>query len=252
MDPSPRPDLSVILPTFREADSLPRLVPRVAEEAEAAGFCCELIVVDDASPDGTAQVARELAASWPVVVLERRGERGLATAVIAGIERARGEICLVMDADGSHPPEIVPRLAGAVAEGRAEVAVGSRLRPGGGFDGWPLWGRIKSRFAAFFARGLTSMSDPTTGLMAARRELLSRLELDPVGWKIVLEVVVKAAPAPFVEIPIVFGPRLAGRSKQNLTVFLQYLRHCSRLYFYRLRYRRPRSLARAAGGEEGR
>ena len=235
MDDSTRPDVSLVLPTFCEAGSLPALVPEAVGQLRGAGFRCEVIVVDDASPDGTAEVARDLAADWPIDLIERRDERGLATAVLTGFARARGDICLVMDADGSHPPVTLPELAEVVRSGRADVAVGSRLADGGGFRDWPLWGRIKSRFAAFFARGLTGMSDPTTGLMAVRRELLDTLDLDPVGWKIVLEVVVKAAPRTFVEVPIVFGPRIAGRSKQSPGVFVQYLRHCLRLYSHRLK-----------------
>ncbi|MEM1180814.1 MAG: polyprenol monophosphomannose synthase [Acidobacteriota bacterium] len=253
MDESPdaglSPQLSLILPTYCEAESLPHLVPEALRYLRDSGFTAEVIVVDDASPDGTAAVARELAALWPLEVIERRDERGLATAVLAGFARARGETVIVMDADGSHPPEALPRLAAAIRDG-AEIAVGSRLADGGGFRDWPLWGRFKSRFAAYFARGLTPMSDPTTGLMAARRQLVESLDLDPVGWKIVLEVAVKAAPRTVVEVPIVFGPRLGGESKQSFGVFLQYLRHCLRLYVYRWRSK-PTSADRQAPEELG-
>ncbi|MEM1205022.1 MAG: polyprenol monophosphomannose synthase [Acidobacteriota bacterium] len=233
--PNPEPLVCVILPTLNEASNLPFLVPGIVEVLTTAGFGVQVIVVDDASPDGTAEVARGLAADLPVEVIERRGGRGLATAVLAGFERAKGEICLVMDADGSHPLEALPPLAEAIRSGGVDIAVGSRLAKGGGFDAWPLWGRMKSRFAATLARGLTPMTDPTTGLMAVRRDLLRELDLDPVGWKIVLEVVVKAAPRPFAEVPIVFGPRLEGKSKQTLRVFWQYGMHCLRLYRYRWR-----------------
>ena len=208
------------------------LIPEVVDTLSTAGLTCEVWVVDDASPDGTAQVARDLGREYPVEVIERRDERGLATAVLAGFAASRGNYCLVMDADGSHPVSALPQLAQAVASGRADIAVGSRLASGGGFQDWPLWGRFKSRLAAFFASTLTTMSDPTTGLMAVRRDLLPRLDLDPVGWKIVLEVVVKATPRPFVEVPIIFGPRKRGRSKQTLYVFLQFLRHCYRLRLF--------------------
>ncbi|MEM9557400.1 MAG: polyprenol monophosphomannose synthase [Acidobacteriota bacterium] len=224
-----------MLPTYCEAASLPLLVPRLVTTLEHAGLASEVIVVDDASPDGTAAAAHDLATRHRLHVVERHGERSLARAVLEGFSRARGEVCVVMDADGSHPVDAVPALVEAVRSGRAEIAVGSRLAPGGGFRGWPLWGRLKSRFAALFARGLAPLSDPTTGMMAVRRALLDELELDPVGWKIVLEVVVKAAPRPVVEVPIVFGPRLAGRSKQSLGVFGQYLRHCWRLWTERSR-----------------
>lgn len=212
---------------------MPRLIPRLFARLGDLGTRTEVIVVDDASPDGTAQRARELSETYPIRVIERHDVRGLASAVLAGFAHAQGAVCVVMDADGSHPVEAVPPLVDGVLSGRADIAVGSRLATGGGFGGAQLWEKAKSRFAAFFARGLTSLSDPTSGFMAVRRELVDELELDPIGWKIVLEVVVKAAPRPFVEVPIVFGPRVAGTSKQSPRVFWQYLRHLHRLRMWR-------------------
>ena len=232
------PSLSIVVPTFLEAESLPRLVPALVQELETEGHRAEILVVDDDSPYGTADVARELARSYPVRVIERRGRRGLATAVIEGFEAARGEVLVVIDADGSHPVSAVPRLVDAVSRGEHAIAVGSRHVAGGGFREWPLFSRLKSRFAAVFARGLTDLRDPTSGFMAIRRDLYETLELDPIGWKIVLEIVVRAEPAPWVEIPIVFEKRTLGVSKQTPRILWQYWRHCARLYGFR--WRNPR------------
>ena len=234
------PSLSIVVPTFLEAESLPRLVPALIEALEPEGHRPEIIVVDDGSTDGTPDVARRLARSDPVRLIERRGRRGLATAVIEGFDAARADVLVVLDADGSHPVSAVPKLVEAVRGGEAAIAVGSRHVAGGGFREWPLFCRLKSRFAAFFARGLTDLRDPTSGLMALRRDLYETLELDPIGWKIVLEVVVRAAPAPWVEIPIVFETRTHGVSKQTPWILMQYLRHCARLYRYRRRLAKPR------------
>jgi dolichol-phosphate mannosyltransferase len=228
-----RLDVSVVLPTYNESASLPVLVPRIVEALEHAGLRGEIIVVDDASPDRTADVASRLAETLPVRVLERKDERGLATAVIAGFGLSSAEVCVVMDADGSHPIAALPEMVRLILADKAEIVVGSRHVPGGGSTDWPLFSQLKSRFAAALALGLSGMSDPTTGYMAVRRTLVQRLSLDPVGWKIVLETVVKAHPARLAEVPIVFADRELGESKQSLRVLEQYLEHLYKLYKFR-------------------
>jgi dolichol-phosphate mannosyltransferase len=226
-------DVSIVLPTYNEAASLPLLVPKIAEALSAADLRVELIVVDDASPDGTSEVARGLATDLPIRVIERKTERGLATAVLTGFKNARGTVCVVMDADGSHPVAALAGMVQMILSDRAEIVVGSRHVEGGGSEDWPLFSQLKSRFAATLAVGLTAMTDPTTGLMAVRRSLLDRLELDPVGWKIVLEIVVKSHPARLAEVPIVFTDRVHGESKQSLGVLGDYLHHLYKLYQFR-------------------
>lgn len=228
-----RLDVSVVLPTYNESGSLPRVIPRIVAALREAGLVGEVIVVDDDSPDGTAEVARRLGAELPVRTIHRTTERGLATAVLTGFAASTAEVCVVMDADGSHPVEALPEMVRAVREGRADITVGSRHVPGGGSRDWPLVSRVKSRLAALPTRALTHLTDPTSGFMAVRRSLVSGLVLDPVGWKIVLEVVVKAHPAHVVEVPIVFADREAGESKQSLRVAIEYARHLAKLYEHR-------------------
>jgi dolichol-phosphate mannosyltransferase len=209
------------------------IIPRIAEVLQAAGIDGEVIVVDDNSPDGTAEIARGLAEQYPVRVHKRVTERGLATAVLAGFELSSAQVCVVMDADGSHPVDALPGMIRMILEDKADIVVGSRHVPGGGSKDWPLWSQFKSKLAATLSLGVTSMTDPTTGFLAARRDLLERLDLDPVGWKIVLEIVVKAAPVRVAEVPIIFIDRELGQSKQSLGVFGEYLAHLSKLYAYR-------------------
>jgi dolichol-phosphate mannosyltransferase len=225
--------VSVVLPTYNEAESLPVIVPRIAQALRDAGLPGEIIIVDDNSPDGTAEVAQQLAAEWPVRVKKRVDERGLATAVLTGFAMSQAEVCVVMDADGSHPVEALPRMIRIILEDKADLVVGSRHVPGGGSKDWPLFSQFKSKLAAALSLGVTTMTDPTTGFMAARRTLLAQLDLDPVGWKIVLEIVVKAAPVRIAEVPIVFVDRELGVSKQSIGVFAQYLSHLSKLYSFR-------------------
>ena len=227
------PAVSVVLPTFNEADSLPVIVPRIAHTLTQAGIEGEIIVVDDDSPDGTADVGAQLAAEHPVRVIKRTEDRGLAKAVIAGFEASDAEVVVVMDADGSHPVDALPGMVELIIEDKSDIVVGSRHVPGGGSSNWPLFSQLKSKFAASLTIPLTSMTDPTTGFMAVRRSMLAGLPLDPVGWKIVLEVVVKAHPARVAEVPIVFEDRELGESKQSLGVFLEYLSHLSKLYAFR-------------------
>jgi glycosyltransferase involved in cell wall biosynthesis len=226
-------EVSVVLPTFNESESLPVIVPRIAQTLKDAGIAGEVIIVDDNSPDGTAEVAQQLAEQYPVRVHKRVTERGLATAVLAGFGLSTAKVCVVMDADGSHPVDALPSMIKMILEDKADIVVGSRHVPGGGSKDWPLFSQFKSKLAATLALGVTSMTDPTTGFLAARRNLLERLTLDPVGWKIVLEIVVKAAPVRVAEVPIIFVDRELGVSKQSLGVFGEYLAHLAKLYTYR-------------------
>jgi dolichol-phosphate mannosyltransferase len=226
-------ELSVVLPTYNEASSLPALIPQICAVLDKAGLKGEVIVVDDNSPDGTAEVAAELAQTYPVRYLKRTSERGLSTAVLAGFQMSEAPVCVVMDADGSHPVSALPQMVRTIIEDKADIVVGSRHVAGGGIRNWPLFSQFKSWLAATIARGLSNLSDPTSGFMAVRRSILSGLTLDPVGWKIVLEIAVKAAPARIAEVPIIFSDRERGTSKQSLRVTLQYLKHCYRLYTYR-------------------
>lgn len=216
---------TIVVPTYNEAENLPVLVPRV----HAAVPDAEILVVDDASADGTADVARSLARSHPVRVVERRGERGLATAVLRGFAEARTDLTAVMDADLSHPPEILPALLRALENG-ADVAVGSRYVPGGEIDAWPAFRRFASWSGTLLARPLTKVRDPMSGFFCLRRALLEGVELRPRGFKILLEILARTRPSSVVEIPIRFGDRAAGSSKFDGRERREFLRQVAGLY----------------------
>jgi dolichol-phosphate mannosyltransferase len=225
MSPAPVPRATVIVPTYNEAESLPELLRRILAALPDA----EVLVVDDASPDGTAAAARALAGRHPVRVVERRGERGLATAVLRGIAEARSDLCVVMDADLSHPPERIPDLVRAVEQG-ADVAVGSRYVPGGRIDRWPLTRRLASAVGTIFARALTPCRDPLAGFFCLRRSLLDGVRLRPRGFKILLEILARAGPRQIVEVPIRFEDRGIGRSKFTAREQREYRRQLWQLY----------------------
>jgi dolichol-phosphate mannosyltransferase len=233
--PAP-PLVSVIVPAYKEAENLPVLIPRVHAALEQAGMSAEIIVVDDNSPDDTPQVMARLAEEHPVRLIVRTTERGLSSAVLCGMQEARGDILVCMDADLSHPPEKVPELVAALLEQQGDFVIGSRYVPGGQTDDdWGLFRRLNSRVATLLARPLTTAHDPMAGFFALRREMFQAAEpLDPIGYKIGLELMVKCRCRRVREIPIHFHDRLHGESKLSLKEQVNYLRHLGRLYRHRL------------------
>jgi dolichol-phosphate mannosyltransferase len=228
-DPDHRPPaISVIVPTYNERATLPILVQRVREAANGE---LEVVVVDDASPDGTADVAEQLARSGaPVRIVRRPRKQGLATAVLAGAAASRGETLVVMDADLSHPPEAVPALVAAVRAG-ADIAIGSRYVPGGEVRNWSWPRRLISRVAVWLARTVLRepARDPVSGFFAARRRWLANGSVQGLGFKILLEVLAHARGARVVEVPYAFTNRPGGASKLGVGEIWNYLRLVWRL-----------------------
>lgn len=212
--------LSIVVPTFNEAGSLPKLAERL--HAALADRAWELVVVDDGSPDGTADVAEALAPRIPVRVVRRAGKAGLASAVVAGFAAARGDVLLVMDADLSHPPEVVPALADAIANG-ADLAVGSRYVKGGGVMDWPLQRRVVSRVACLMGSALVPVRDATSGFFALRRAVVDGVKLNPIGFKIGFEVIARGRYTKVVEVPYTFRDRELGASKFGRREIIQYV-----------------------------
>jgi dolichol-phosphate mannosyltransferase len=224
--------VSVILPTYNESENVPRIVPAIAAVLSENGIAGEIVVVDDASPDGTAEMAGGLSVPCPIRVIRRTGPKGLSRSILEGFHAARGEICVVLDADMSHPVARIPDMVRPVLEGRCDATVGSRYVPEGGVRNWSGLRRLSSRFAGLLARGVTSLEDPTSGFMAVRKSRLEGVRFDPLGWKTVLEVVVKAR-LKVLEVPIVFSDRAFGKSKFTFRAQWDYLRHLRRLYAFR-------------------
>jgi dolichol-phosphate mannosyltransferase len=200
-----------------------------------AGEDHELIVVDDSSPDRTADLAEALANEIPVRVLRRPGRQGLATAVVDGWNIAKGDLLGVMDADLQHPPEVLTRLASALRSQSVDVAIATRSGPGGGSAGdWRRTRRLTSWTARHLAasvlpRTLADLSDPMSGMFLVRARALQGARLEPTGYKILLEVLGKAHYRGLVEVPFVFQARSLGSSKLGMRESLQYLAHLGRL-----------------------
>jgi dolichol-phosphate mannosyltransferase len=227
------PLLSVIVPTYNEQENIPKLIERLSSILRNGSIPFEIIVMDDDSPDGTASVVEGMRREYPESrCILRKKDRGLSPSVIEGFSVAKGGVILVMDADLSHPPEIVPKMYHAIASGEAEVAVGSRHTKGGGIEEWPLKRRILSWGAALMARPLTKVSDPMSGFFALKPSVVKDAPLKAKGYKILLEVLVKGTYSKVVEVPITFKDRAAGESKLGSKVMINYIQHLIQLYLH--------------------
>lgn len=231
----------VILPTYNECDNLAPM----AQAILAAEPRCQVLIVDDNSPDGTGDIADALSRESPRVrVLHRPGKAGLGAAYLAGFDHALAHgydyIC-EMDADFSHDPADLPRLLAPVRAGRADLALGSRWVAGGGTRGWPLHRRALSRGGSWYARTVLGapVRDLTGGFKCFHRRVLERLDLDAVrtsGYGFQIEVTYRALRANFrvLEVPIVFTERARGRSKMSGRIVTEAM-----LMVWRLRRARP-------------
>lgn len=223
----------MIVPTYNEKDNLEELSSRIFDACGNAGVEAELVIVDDNSPDGTGAHAEELGKTRRIKVVHRAGKLGLSSAVLEGFKAASGSILLVMDADLSHPAEKIPEMVSRIESGEADVVVGSRYVKGGSVEDWPFTRKIISKGATMLARWLTKVKDPMSGFFALRRSVIDGVELNPVGYKIGLEILVKGKYSKAVEVPIHFANRKAGTSKLGGTEVLKYLDHVTMLYEHR-------------------
>lgn len=232
---SPPLELSVVVPTFREAANIPILAERVFGALAAANIQGELILVDDDSRDGTDRAVAELEKRFPVKLITRVGERGLSSAVLRGFTEARGRVLLVMDADLQHPPDRVVEVSRPIREGTADFALGSRYVAGAEMVNWRFYRKLNSLVATWLALPLTGVRDPMSGFFSLRRETWQAAadRMNPIGYKIALELLVKCRCRNVVEVPITFGDRVHGESKLNARQQLQYLQHLARLYRFR-------------------
>ncbi len=225
--------ISVIVPTYKECENLPELIRRIQKIKERNNLNLELIIVDDNSRDGSEEYIQSLALPWCRIIV-RRDERGLSSAVLKGFEEAKGDILIVMDADLSHPPEKIPEFIEQIQQG-ADMVVGSRYVPGGKTDEeWGIFRWLNSQIATLLARPLTSIKDPMSGFFALPREIYKQsAPLNPTGYKIALELLVKCPIKKTTEIPIFFSQRARGKSKLSIKEQIKYLVHLRRLYFFK-------------------
>jgi dolichol-phosphate mannosyltransferase len=223
---------SIVIPTYNEAAGIGKLLHALNAVFTQNGLDGEIIVVDDNSPDGTGGVVEQLARELPVRCLHRSGKLGLSSAVIEGWKIARPQSVALgaMDADFSHDVNALPKMVGALQSQEYGLAVGSRYVAGGGIANWPTRRIITSKVACWLARPLTNVRDVTSGYFLVRRDALDGVDLDPIGFKIGLEVIAKAHYGRAIEVPYVFTDRVAGQSKLNEREIFNYIKQLTRLY----------------------
>jgi len=220
------PHLTVIIPSYKEAANIPVLLELI--HTSLAGYPYDTLVIDDNSPDGTAEAVQHLAVKYPVSVVVRTDKRGLASAVVDGFRLAKGDLIAVMDADLQHPPSVLPRLVDAAASG-ADLAVASRYVPGGSVGNWTAIRRFISKGAVWLSHLLLpetrGIKDPMSGYFLLKREVIGGVSLSPVGYKILLEVICLGRSEKTAEVPYTFENRRAGATKLSMITQVDYLRH---------------------------
>lgn len=225
--------ISIVVPTYKEAKNLPHLIERLLKiRASFSGF--EILIVDDNSDDGSEEYISGLQSS-EIRIHVRKSNRGLSPSVIDGIRMAQFDQVCVMDADLSHPPESIPELVEMLVGSKADMVVGSRYVKGGQIDlEWSWFRHFNSQMATLLARPFTNIKDPMSGFFVLRKKLFDEAkDLNPIGYKIALELIVKGNAKLVKEVPIHFSDRLLGESKLTVKEQLNYIRHIKRLFDYR-------------------
>jgi len=224
----------VIVPTFKEAENLPLLIDSLSDLRGDNGMDLELLIMDDDSRDGTEELVASLNQRW-IRLVTRTTDRGLSKAVRDGLKRAQGDVIVVMDADLSHPPESIPALVASLMDGY-DFVLGSRYVKGGSTSAdWGFLRWLNSRVATLLAMPFTNVSDPMSGFFALRRStyVTAADRLNPIGYKIGLELIVKCECERVKEIPIHFSERKFGESKLSLAEQARYIQHIRSLFIHK-------------------
>jgi dolichol-phosphate mannosyltransferase len=224
----------LIVPTFNESENIQSFLDAVRDVLDRAlGKDYEVIVVDDESPDGTGDIAARMALSYPQLrVVRRSGERGLARAVIRGWQVASGDILGTINADFQHPPAV---LADMLAQmNSADIVVASRFAEGGGLGDWAMHRRVNSHVAHQLGRiilpqAFRRTSDPLSGCYIFRRSAIADVELHPLGFKTLMEILVRGDFRSVREVSYEMRARQRGASKLRLRHWFDYLFHLLRL-----------------------
>ncbi|MBI1828701.1 MAG: glycosyltransferase family 2 protein [Thaumarchaeota archaeon] len=231
--------LSVIVPTYNESKNIVGILDSLRKHLPI-GTDTEIIVVDDNSPDGTGNIVEEYAKnskkekSQSVQIIHRKTERGLSSAILAGIKYAKGDSVVVMDSDFSHPPQTIPKMIEELQKSECDIVVASRYVNGGSVKGWPFKRKMISKGATKIARhGLgIKIKDPMSGFFAFKRNIINNIKFDAIGYKILLEILVKARGVKVKEIPYEFINRKEGSSKLDTSVAIDYVKSLWKLYRY--------------------
>ena len=232
-------EVSIILPTYNESKNIRGMLDYI-QKSIPSGLNVETIVVDDNSPDNTAKIAEDYFSSirekttHTINVIKRKAKDGLSSAILNGIQNASGQTIIVMDSDFSHPPQIIPKLIETLKQPRCDIVIASRYVHGGSIQGWPLKRKLMSKVATSIAKiGLgIETSDPMSGFFAFKKNIIDGLKFDAIGYKMLLEILVKTKGAKIQEVPYTFTDRREGSSKLGADTIFDYCKSVWRLYKY--------------------
>lgn len=226
-------DLSLIIPAYNEKENIQILLNSVYSEFKKYKLKGEVIVVDDNSPDKTGEIVESLKKEYPSLqIIHRTGKLGLSSAVLEGFKIAKSDILGVMDADLSHPVKKIISLYQEIKNG-ADLAIGSRYIKGGKIDGWGLRRKLMSKFATFLSLPFTRVKDPMTGFFLVKKECIINKNINPKGFKILLEIILKGNCKNIKEVPITFTNRIRGKSKAGFSEIFYYLKNLLGYWKYR-------------------
>jgi len=226
-------DLTVIIPTFNEEPNIRNIVMAVDGVFREHSLNGQILVVDDHSADATIEIVHEIMMTKKnVSILVREKDHGLSQSVAEGFSHASSDIFIVIDADFSHPPVLIPRMYEEIRNGN-DIVIGSRYTEGGGIRKWPLKRRLISIGATFLGRLLfPDITDPVSGFFAVRKEVVANAPLKPRGYKILLEVLGKGTWDRDKEIPFEFIDREIGTSKLKIGTISDYARQMGDITLY--------------------
>ena len=231
--------VSVIIPTYNESKNILQVLKSIGENLPLR-FSTQAIVVDDNSPDGTGKIVEDYLknvkkiAGYTVDIIHRTAKKGLSSAILKGVQYAKGDTIVVMDSDFSHPPQIIPRMLDALKKYQCDIVVASRYVKGGNIHGWPLKRKLMSKLATVIAKkGLgVRITDPMSGFFAFNRAIINGLKFDAIGYKMLLEILVKTKGVSVKEIPYTFTDRKFGSSKVSISTAIDYAKSVWKLYRY--------------------
>ena len=229
--------VSIIIPTYNESQNILTVLKSVRDNLPK-NLTAQTIVVDDNSPDGTGRIVEDYLktvkeiANYTIDVIHRTAKRGLSSAILNGIQHATGDTIVVMDSDLSHPPHVIPRLIEALKQYQCDLVVASRYIKGGKIHGWGLKRKVMSKLATVIAKkGLgVKPKDPMSGFFVFRKNILREINFDAIGYKILLEILVKKDGLNVREIPYTFEDRTMGSSKLTFSVVSDYVKSVWKLY----------------------
>ncbi len=232
-------EISIILPTYNESKNICGILEHI-QKSISKDISIETIVIDDNSQDGTAKIAEDYYYSikektnHTINVIKRKAKNGSSSAILSGITEASGDTIVVMDSDFSHPPHIIPKMIDTLKQTSCDIVIASRYVKGGSIQGWPLKRKLMSKIATIIAKkGLGVKSqDPMSGFFAFKKSIIKGLKFDAIGYKMLLEILVKTKGIKIQEIPYTFTDREKGTSKLGMGTVLDYCKSVWKLYKY--------------------